>query len=132
MMAKKMGRPKMLRAAEIPQLLEKVIAAKKAGATVTQVLVALTRPLIALRSDDRAMILRRIFRLFGIARDKRVPIFVAFGIFPCQMRPRKEAKKAEKRAIVRDLGRRRHCGYGAGAYVGGRAGGGIPVGGDRT
>ena len=116
-MAKKMGRPKMLRAAAIPQLLDKVTAAKNAGATLTEVLAALTRPLIAMRSDDREMILRRIFRLFGIARDKRAPFFVAFGIFPRAIRPRGRKPRKSKRARVRDLGHRRPCAYGAGAYT---------------
>jgi hypothetical protein len=101
----------------IPQLLEKVTTAKDAGASVTQVLAALTRTLLALRSDDRETILRRIFRLFGTARDKRALFFVTFGIFPRPIRPHGRKPRKAKRVIVRDLGRRRHCGYGVDAYT---------------
>ena len=116
---KSKGRPKMLRAAEIPQLLDKVTAARAAGATLMEVLAALTRPLIAMRSDDRERILRSILRAFRVARELRPGVLVVFGIFPSPIRPRgRKPRKTKRRPIVRDLGRRRHCGYGSGAYCG--------------
>jgi hypothetical protein len=118
----KNGRPKMLRASDLPRLLDLAAVAKIEGRTASETLKSLARLLVAVRCDDRKRLLRQILDLFEVPRDVHVQVFVGFGIFPRKQKARKPrtATKRQKLARAVDLGPRRACRYGTGAYAGGR------------
>ncbi len=116
---KKLGRPKMLRAAQFPWLLEAAEVERNAfSSTLGETLARFSPILTGLRSDDRAKILLRMFDIFGVPRESLSPVLVHFGIFPPKekIRPKNKARKPRTAARVPDLGPRRACRYGSGAY----------------
>ena len=111
------GRPTMLRAADCPWLLDAVTAARNAGASFSEAVNPVIRQLIALRGDDREKVLRAVLDLFGVAAELRPRVMLTFGIFPARQKSPRRRSPNPKRARIRDLGPRRPCSYGAGAYV---------------
>lgn len=120
----KAGRPRStlrFREAE-PRLLEIIEQVKRDGGTVIDA-IRIASPIIhEVRKDEILKATRLVTRAFDATpelartiREVMYPVGAHHELKPRPSRPRKTSRKRD--VTARSLGKRRRCGYGAGAYA---------------